>query len=981
MINIHTKYSLRYGIKSPEWILEWSRKNKFNSIAITDINSTTAILSSVKLAQEKGVTIAAGADIRNGIQQQYVLIAKNNRGFHEINAFISEHLHEDKTFPPVAEYFPNCYAIYPLNNIPEALKNNEFIGIHPEDLNRLTSDSKNIQDKMVVLATMTFETKREFNAHRLLRAIEHNCLLSKLPAEEQAQQRDRFISKKELYEAFQAYPEIIQRTEQILKQCSIHFGFGDDVIPQNIQTYTGAKRDDMKLLRSLCNEGMPKRYKTITLKIKERIDRELSVIEQKDYLAYFLVTWDIINYARSKGFFHVGRGSGANSIVAYLLGITDVDPLELDLYFERFINVYRKNPPDFDIDFSWRERDEVTQYIFQRFPNTALLCTYNTFKYRATVRELGKVFGLPKSDIDLLSSGKYNITQLDEMNQLVLKYSTYIKGLPSHLSVHTGGIIISEKPVTWFSTTFLPPKGYPTTQFSMLEAEDVGLYKFDILSQRGLSKIHDSIKVIQRNQPNREIHDIHDVTHFKQDPNVCALLENGEAMGCFYVESPAMRQLMKKLQTKTYLELVAASSIIRPGVSDSGMMREYILRHKSVARRKQAHPALYKIMPDTYGVMVYQEDVIKVAHLFAGLTLDEADVLRRGMSGKYRSRREFQAIRDKFLHNCLKKGYSEQLTTSVWKQIESFAGYAFSKGHSASYAVESFQSLYLKAYFPIEYMVATINNFGGYYRTEFYVHEARRKGAYIEPPCVQKSEWNTVVFGKTIYLGFNLINSIGSQDMHKLLEYRKEGGPFTSFDNFLKRTYLTFENVLLLVRIGAFRNITTEKQQLKWRTHLFFKSHQRKEKQPELFAPPNKDYTFPQLPVDQLEQAFEEMELLDFPLCNPFHLLKEPVSPTIQATAFNEYAGRKIKMFGYLVSIKNTKTSKHEHMCFGTFIDYWGNFFESVHFPPTMRKYPFQGRGVYELNGKVAEEFGYYSLEVSSSKKLNYVDDPRYAEG
>lgn len=980
MLNIHTKYSLKYGVKSPEWIVNWAKKNQFSKIAITDINSTSAILSSVKIAQENNLSIVAGADVRNGIDQIYILIAKNNRGFHEINSFLSDYLSRKMEFPNTADYFPNCYTIYPIHNVPTKLKNNEFIGIQPPQLNQLTNDIKHPREKMVMCPTMTFENKREFNTHRLLRAIEHNCLLSQLPKEKQAAPSDMFVSKKELYQRFQLFPELIDRTEKLLNNCSIYFGFDDHVVPQNIQTYTGSKHEDLQLLRSLCEEGLPKRYHSINQTIRDRIDRELEVIEQKDYLAYFLVTWDIINYAHSKGYFHVGRGSGANSLVAYLLGITDVDPLELDLYFERFINIYRKNPPDFDIDFSWKERDEITQYIFQRFPNTALLCTYNTFKYRATVRELGKVFGLPKSEIDLLSTGKYNLSKLDEMNQLVLKYSSYIQGLPSHLSVHTGGIIISEKPITWFSATFVPPKGYPTTQFSMLEAEDVGLYKFDILSQRGLSKIHDCIKIIQQNQPEASLHDIHDVAHFKKDPKVCDLLEHGEAMGCFYVESPAMRQLMKKLKTKTYLELVAASSIIRPGVSNSGMMREYILRHKSEERRKQAHPALYEIMPETYGVMVYQEDVIKVAHLFAELTLDEADVLRRGMSGKYRSRKEFQVIKSKFFSNCLQKGYSEELTTTVWKQIESFAGYAFSKGHSASYAVESFQSLYLKAYYPIEYMVATINNFGGYYRTEFYIHEAKRKGATIEPPCIQKSNWETIIEGKIIYLGFNLINNIGRHDITKVLEHRTKGGEFNSFDNFLKRTFLTIENVLLLIRIGAFRNISTEKQQLKWRTHLFFKRDQQKDKQPVLFEPLNKKFAFPHLPVAKLEQAFEEMELLDFPLCNPFLLLKDPVQPTIKALSFDQYSGKKIKMYGYLVSIKNTKTCKGEHMCFGTFIDYWGNFFESVHFPPTLQQFPFQGRGIYLLIGFVSEEFGYYSIEVEKSYKLNYVEDPRYAE-
>ena len=229
-----------------------------------------------------------------------------------------------------------------------------------------------------------------------------------------------------------------------------------------------------------------------------------------------------------------------------------------------------------------------------------------------------------------------------------------------------------------------------------------------------------TMAAVTYNHPTHPAIDIHDIKRFKQDEKIKYLLKNAKAIGCFYVESPAMRMLLKKLQVATYLGLVAASSVIRPGVSKSGMMREYILRYRKPERRKDAHPILLEIMPETYGVMVYQEDVIKVAHYFGGLNLGEADMLRRGMSGKFRSRDEFMKVKNQFFENCKTKGHSLELTSEIWRQIESFAGYAFAKGHSASYAVESYQSLFLKAYYPLEYMVATINNFGGFYYVELY---------------------------------------------------------------------------------------------------------------------------------------------------------------------------------------------------------------------------------------------------------------------
>ncbi len=980
MLNIHSKYSIKYGVRSPEEIVDWAIDAGYRRIALTDINSTTAILRFVHYAKEKDFKPVAGVDIRNENKTNYVILAKNNRGFHELNDFLSRKLHHGNPFPDKAPYLANCFVIYPLAKAPNQLLPNEYIGVRKKDTQTLLFSNWSLPEKLVILSPMTFFNKRDFNAHRLLRAIAKNTLLSKLPQEEQACLSDCFISRATLEQHFSPFPKLYQQTEKLLQQCFIDFKMGDDVENQNIACYTGSKEEDRKLIESLCKEGVKKRYSAMTSSIKNRITQEIKVIEEKEYLAYFLVTWDIINYAKSRGFFHVGRGSGANSIVAYLLGITDVDPLDLDLYFERFINIYRKTPPDFDIDFSWKQRDEVIQYIFDRFPNAALLCTYNTFQTKATVRELGKVFGLPKEDIDRLTEGKKISKELDEIGKLVVKYSSYIAGLPSHLSIHAGGIIISERPTSWFSATFLPPKGFPTTQFSMVEAEDVGLYKYDVLSQRGLSKIEEALEIVKYNTGKETHHPITSIAVFKKDLKIKKLLQTGEAMGCFYVESPAMRMLMKKLHVSNYLELVAASSIIRPGVSSSGMMKEYILRHKNPERRKTAHPVLLELMPETYGVMVYQEDVIKVAHHFAGLSLNEADILRRGMSGKYRSRTEFQLIKKQFFQNCTDKGYTLNLTQEIWKQIESFAGYAFSKGHSASFAVESFQSLYLKAYYPLEYMVATINNGGGYYRTEIYIQEARRLGAIVEAPEINHSYWESRIQGKTIYLGFQLINGLEKSTVEKIIKWRELNGIYTDFNSLLNELRPNLEMLLLLIRIGAFRHFHFPKKELLWKAHLFYKKEYRQKHTTSLFSLETKNYTLPTLAVSKYEQAFEELELLGFSLSSPFELLANPeLLPHISTAHLADYHGKTIRCYGYLISVKKTTTTSGDVMCFGYFMDPQGNYFDTVHFPNTLCHYRFHGIGVYCITGTVTEEFGFFSITVSKMEKCNYMDDPRYS--
>ncbi|MCL4121817.1 UNVERIFIED_CONTAM: hypothetical protein GTU68_050031 [Idotea baltica] len=784
-------------------------------------------------------------------------------------------------------------------------------------------------------------------------------------------------------EKLKEYPRILFNTDQLLEQCNVEFDFSPERKPQNIKMYTASVEEDFLLLQQECQNGLHYRYKTITPEIKKRLRKELDLIEKMGYEAFFLTNWDIVQYAKSNGYYHVGRGSGANSIVAYLLGITDVDPIDLDLYFERFMNLYRANPPDFDIDFSWRDREDVTQYIFDRFGQNnqvALLATYNTFQYSGAVREMGKVFGLPKHEIDILSKGRVNIPSLDQLSQLTLRYASQIQGMPNHLSVHSAGILISEKPIHYFTATDLPPKGFATTQFDMIISEDVGLYKYDILGQRGLGKIKDAITLVKENQPDADLVDIHDVKPLLQDPNINDLIRKAKCIGCFYVESPAMRMLLRKLEVDNYLGLVAASSIIRPGVAKSGMMREYILRHKNPERRAHAHPIMWKIMPETYGVMVYQEDVIKVAHIFAGLTLGEADVLRRGMSGKYRSREEFQKVKEKFISNCRERGETEKTIQEIWNQTESFAGYAFAKGHSASYAVESYQSLYLKTYYPLEYMVAVLNNGGGFYRPELYIHEARLCGGNIHAPCINKSEYETTIEGDNIYLGFHLLHNLDKETSDKIVSSRHARGNFQSLDDFMNRNFLGIEQLDILVRINAFRSTGINRRSLLWKA--YYKSHHQKPKveQQQLFERTGKQFKFPKFEIPELEDAFDQIELLGFPLSSPFLLLDSPLENTLTSIDLVKYINKRVSIIGYLVTAKRTKTSNGKQMFFGTFLDKDGDWIDTVHFPPIAARFPFRGKGIYNIIGKVVEEFGFHTIEVESIERLPYVDDPRYAK-
>ncbi|KQS33562.1 DNA polymerase III subunit alpha [Dyadobacter sp. Leaf189] len=985
LLNCHSYFSLRFGMIPEEELLRLGREHDYDCMALTDINNTSGCLNFVRLAPKFDIKPVVGIDFRNGIEQQYIGLAKSNAGFQALNGFLSKHLNEKTNFPDTAPQLTDTAFIYPFEKANTARKQhfgeNEFIGISLKDLNKIQfSHLIKFKEKLVIQQAVTFRHKKDFNAHRLLRAVDGNTMLSKLLPSETGCEDEQIVPRKVLTYHFNQkdFSTIIYNTEKLLDECNVHFKFGDEREHQNLQVFGQSKRDDYQRIFQLGCDGLRYRYgSNVNDVILDRFNMELELIEKQNFIPFFLVNHAITSYAREKGYYYVGRGSGANSIIAYLLNITNVDPIELDLYFERFMNLYRKNPPDFDIDFSWRDREDVTQYIFDTFGKkgqASLLATYSTFQHNAAVRELGKVFGLPAYEIEALSNGKYDPRKLDQYGSLVIRYADYLQknNQPNHLSIHAGGILISERPIHYFSATDIPPKGFPTTQFDMVIAEDVGLNKYDILGQRGLAKIKETLEVIRYNRPDAPEFDIDDVKKFKTDPKINDLIKQAQCIGCFYVESPAMRMLLKKLEVDNYLGLVAASSIIRPGVAKSGMMREYILRHRHPERREEAHPKLLELMEETYGIMVYQEDVIKVAHYFAGLDLGEADVIRRGMSGKFRGREEFDRVKNKYFKNCREKGYDEEMTQGIWNQIASFAGYAFAKGHSASYAVESYQTLFLKTYFPLEFMVAVLNNGGGFYGQELYIHEARMLGGNVLAPCVNHSYAQTVIEGKDIYIGMQFLNEIEEKTIAKIIQAREADGPFLSLNNFLDRVAISIEQLTILIRIDAFRFTGIDKKTLLWKAHFRLSTTPVKVPQKQLFQTEIKDYELPSFESSPIDDAYDQIELLGYPLCSPFALVKHPLPPSVMSKDLHRYVNQEVIQYGYLVAVKNTRTSRGEAMHFGTFLDQEGKFIDTVHFPRGT-KVNFSVKGVYKIRGIVTEEFGFMTVDVMDISRMDSV--------
>lgn len=977
-LNCHSYHSLRYGTIPLEDLIKQAVTCGVKAMALTDINTVTGVYDFIKSCKAENIKPLVGIEFRCNHRLRYIGLAKNAAGLAEMNKFLTQHNFSGNPLPKSAPALESVFFIYRLDNAPDVLEENEYIGIEPDQLNRLIAPGlKKRISKMVILQPVVFRTKREYNLHRILRAVDLNELLSKLQPEDFCRKSDLMIPAEQLSGLYDDYPQIISNTQFIIDNCNFIYDFES---PKNKKYYTKDKKGDIALLTTLAEEGLVWRYGSHNAAAKARVEKELKVINDLEFSGYFLITWDIIRYSNSRGFLHIGRGSGANSIIAYCLGITDICPLELDLYFERFLNENRKSPPDFDIDWSWKERDVILKYIFDRYgyENVAFCGTNVEFKYRSIFREVGKVFGLPKDELDQLAKNPMKFHQTNSIVKLVQDYGMMLEKYPNMRSMHSCGILISEEPLTNYTPLEMPPKGFPIVLFDMHTAEDIGFEKFDILSQRGIGHIDDTVKLIEKNRGVRV--DIRNTALSKNEASANRYLAVGRTIGCFYIESPAMRGLLRRLKCDNYKTLVAASSIIRPGVAQSGMMKEYIFRHNNPTRFEYFHPVFQEQLGETYGIMVYQEDVIKIALHYGGLSAADGDILRRAMSGKGRSKAALQKVKDDFFLSCAAKGHPEALSQEIYRQIESFAGYSFCKAHSASYAVESYQSLYLKVHYPIEFMVAVINNQGGFYRTEIYIHEAKMAGAAVHNPCVNKSEYETVLYGKDIYLGFMHLLNIDSKLSQFISIERAKNGDFLSLEDFINRVPMGIENIKVLVFIGAFRFTGKTKNELLVLVSLLLNNFKPENRSLMLLKEPAREFKLPVLERSLFEDAFDEIELLNFPVsCSVFDLLQTRHRGDVMVRDLLNYHKKQVRMMAYLISTKQVPT-KRGNMYFGTWIDHEGAYFDTAHFPDSLSQYPFQGGGCYLLLGTVEIDYHFPTITISKMAKMPFIPDPRYGD-
>jgi len=638
-------------------------------------------------------------------------------------------------------------------------------------------------------------------------------------------------STEEMKELFGDVPEAIENTLKIAEQCNVEIELGKLQLPKfDLPSGFDSLED---YLRHLCLKGVKRLYSDPGDRVNERLDYELGVIKKMDYSGYFLIVKDFIDYARSQDIpVGPGRGSAAGSLVSYALGITSIDPLKYDLLFERFLNPERISMPDIDIDFSDRGRDRVIEYVTHKYgqENVSQIITFGTFAARGVVRDVGRVMSIPYSEVDKIAKmipfkvgqtidgalaeepDLARLAKSDPKISQLLDYSRTLEGLARHASTHAAGVVISPVPLTEKVPLFKSSRDEITTQYDMKGVEDIGLLKMDFLGLRTLTVIDDAVKMIKQNHGVQiELDNVP-----LDDPAVYELYGNGATVGIFQFESGGMRDYLKKLKPESLDDLAAMNALYRPGPLDSGMIDVYIKRKHGEEKIEYLHPDMEPVLKNTFGVIVFQEQVLQLASRLAGFSLGNADILRKAMGKKIA--RLMAAQKKAFINGCMENDITKKLANEIFHQIETFARYGFNKSHSVGYAYLAYQTAYLKAHYPREFMAALMTSeMNNTDRIIILKEECRSMGIAILPPNINESYAYFTVENDSIRFGLAAIKNVGQAAVQKIIECREDSGRFKSLCDFTARADISSLNKRMIesmVAAGAFDSLGAERGQL-----------------------------------------------------------------------------------------------------------------------------------------------------------------------
>ncbi|GAB4364640.1 MAG: DNA polymerase III subunit alpha [Spirochaetales bacterium] len=1035
---VRSAYSLFYGTRMPAQVVRHLRALGYGSMALTDRNNLYGVHEFLEACRESKVRPILGATIeREG--REVVVLVKDGTGFSNLCRLLTRRMRMEASFDlaeEICRYSAGNAVLCRDRELLERWKGRvEDLSVWLGGLDRsLYRAAHQLGIPPVVAPEILFYEEEDVEVHRVLQAIGRMGSIPADPDSILSTQRGKMfqadgppggsppftgvfrgfpVEAKEVEARFAVFPDALENTVRLADRCrfqEIFRGFvfprlrlprpqdaepdlaQDEACPDTDRVSESRERVSSpeeseesrkkvvaRMLRERVLAGAEERYGEIPEGILDRIEYELSIIQQKEFSEYFLVVADIVQKSPRT----CGRGSAAASVVAYCLGITNVDPIRHNLYFERFLNLDREDPPDIDVDFAWDERDGVIEEVFRKYGKDycARVCTHVFYRFPSALRDTARVFGIPEGEItsferNLRSSAKACSSPWPE----ILRLAKRITGLPRHLGVHSGGVVITPDPIDRYVPVETAEKGVPIVTWEKDGVEAAGLVKIDLLGNRSLAVIRDTLENLKQNGvPVGE--GFRDPT---TDPATQALLARGDTIGVFYVESPAMRQLQVKTGKGDFEHLVIHSSIIRPAANR--FINLYVRRLKGEPY-KPLHPDLDRILSETYGILCYQEDVSKTAVVLAGFSNADADGLRKILSKKNKEAR-LARYRDQFYEGALSRGIPKETIDAVWEMILSFEGYSFCKAHSASYAMVSFQSAYLKAHYPAEFMAAVLSNRGGYYTPAAYISEARRMGLTILGPDVNRSLYRYTGCGREVRVGFVEVKGLHRETVEEILRERSRR-PFRSVEDVARRVDLEGEDAEALVSVGALDRVAggvSRREQL-WILLRVQAGKQRRmdRKDRSLFEhgeslPRGSSFLKKRTPSDPPvsrggeDHREAEFERLGFLLDGHAMDLWEPIPQqyrSVRGKDLPRYLGKRVELVGWPVTSKEILTREGKPMEFVSFEDETA-IYETVLFPKAYEQY---GRNLDEprpmiIRGTVREDLGAMAIHVEALTPL-----------
>ena len=878
-LHLHTQYSLLDGACRIPELLKLANSYNMDSLAITDHGNMFGAIDFYMEAQKAGIKPIVGCEVyiapgsrldktSVGIDEasyHLILLARDEVGYHNLMKLVSSGYLEgfyyrpriDKDILATSQKGLIALSACLKGEIPVLLrqrrfndalkaadtyanilgKGNFYLEIQenliPEQ--RLVNEglikiSKELNIPLVATNDVHYLSRESARSHEALLSIQTQTTLDD-PSRMRFQTDEfYFKSPQEMKKLFQDIPEAISNTVEIAQRCNLELDFNQIHLPK-YEPPVGYTKEEY--LRKLCDEGLKDRFSELTPAINDRLEHELKIIKDMGFVSYFLIVWDFIHYAKSQGIpVGPGRGSAAGSLASYLLGITDVDPLKYGLLFERFLNPERLGLPDIDIDFCYEKRQRVIDYVTKKYgqENVAQIITFGTMQARAVVRDVGRVMGLSYADVDRIAkmiSPDPNMTLKDslesepELKKLyesdqqittLMNTALQLEGLNRHASIHAAGVVVADKPLENYTPLFKTQDDQITTGYSMGILEKIGLLKVDFLGLRNLTVIDQALKLVKETQ-GKTI----DINHISLDDSATyKLLSTAQTEGVFQLESSGMRDLLKKLQPERFEDIIALLALYRPGPIGSGMLDDFMQRKHNRIPIRYDHKKLEIILKETYGIMVYQEQIMQIASGLAGFSMAEADLLRRAMSKKNPEVMEKQ--RKNFVLGCMKNDIKESVASKIFDLIEYFSGYGFNKSHSTAYAMISYRTAYLKANFPVEYMCALLTSErDNTDKIVEYVKETERMGIEILPPDITESQaLFKVVDQKTIRFGLMAVKNVGLGAIESIVKAKGEG-KFTSLVDLCQRIdgRLVNRKVLeSLIKCGAMDSFRMNRAQM-----------------------------------------------------------------------------------------------------------------------------------------------------------------------